>query len=630
MRVLGTAGHVDHGKSALVKALTGIDPDRLQEEKDRQMTIDLGFAWTTLPSGEGLGIIDVPGHLDFIDNMLAGVGGIDAALLVVAADEGPMPQTREHLAILDLLAIPSLIVALTKIDLIDDPEWLELVRREIRSLLAGGRFAQAEIMPVSSVSQVGLSELIRALDEMFGDEPVRADARHPRLPVDRVFTIAGFGTVVTGTLLDGSLQVGDEVELLPGGFGARLRGLQTHKQAVTAAHPGSRVAANLSGVEVDQIQRGDVLVHPGTDAPTSVVDVSFRVLPQQAFAIRHNSSAKFFAGSANRMARIRVLSEQPLRSGEAGWLQLVLEAPVVVRRGDRFILRRPSPGTTLGGGQVANPHPTRFHKRVDPSVIEGLNRALSEDPEDVLLAFIGEDGPSRVAAARESLGLDGVAVDAALDRLEQKGKLVIFSGAAPSSERWAVGAQRWSTTAQRAVELVGEYHQRHPLRSGMPLEELRGQLAGGATELVGEMLNRGMLRQAGGRISLPVFAVRLSQTEVEQVSRLLERFASEPYGPPGWNVCRETVGEEVLASLLENGDLVRVSETVLLSREAYSQMTDWVGERLGETGKVTVGEVRDRFASSRKYALALLEHLDQIGVTARDGDFHRQSPAAGN
>ncbi len=630
MRVLGTAGHVDHGKSALVKALTGIDPDRLQEEKDRQMTIDLGFAWTTLPSGEGLGIIDVPGHLDFIDNMLAGVGGIDAALLVVAADEGPMPQTREHLAILDLLAIPRLIVALTKIDLIADPEWLELVRREIRSLLAGGRFAQAEILPVSSVSRVGLSELIRVLDEMLGDEPVRADARHPRLPVDRVFTMAGFGTVVTGTLLDGSFQVGDEVELLPGGFGARLRGLQTHKQAVTVVHPGSRVAANLSGVEVDQIQRGDVLVLPGTDAPTSVVDVSFRVLPEQAFAIRHNSSAKFFAGSANRMARIRVLSERPLQSGEAGWLQLVLEAPVVVRRGDRFILRRPSPGTTLGGGQVANPHPTRVHKRVDPSVIEGLNRALSEDPEDVLLAFIGEDGPSRVAAARVSLGLDAVAVDATLDRLEQKGKLVILSGAAPSSERWAVGAQRWNATVQRARELLGEFHQRHPLRSGMSLEELRGQLAGGATELIEEMVNRGMLRQAGSRISLPEFVVQLSQAEAEQVSRLLERFAAEPYGPPGWNACREAVGEEVLASLLENGELVRVSETVLLSRGAYSQMTDWVRVRLGETGKVTVGEVRDRFASSRKYALALLEHLDQIGVTARDGDFHRQSPATDN
>jgi selenocysteine-specific elongation factor len=630
MRVLGTAGHVDHGKSALVKALTGIDPDRLQEEKDRQMTIDLGFAWTTLPSGAGLGIIDVPGHLDFIDNMLAGVGGVDAALLVVAADEGPMPQTREHLAILDLLAIPRLIVALTKIDLIADPEWLELVRREIRSLLAGGRFAQAEILPVSSVSRVGLSELIRVLDEMLGDEPVRADARHPRLPVDRVFTMAGFGTVVTGTLLDGSLQVGDEVELLPGGFGARLRGLQTHKQPVTVAHPGSRVAANLSGVEVDQIQRGDVLVLPGTDAPTSVVDVSFRVLPDHAFAIGHNSSAKFFAGSANRMARIRVLGERPLQSGEAGWLQLVLEAPVVVRRGDRFILRRPSPGTTLGGGQVANPHPTRFHKRVDRSVIEGLDRALSEDPEDVLLAFVGEDGPTRVAAAGVSLGLDAVAVDATLDRLEQKGKLVILSGAAPSSERWAVGAQRWNATVQRARELLGEYHQRHPLRSGMSLEELRGQLAGGATELIEEMVNRGMLRQVGSRISLPEFVVLLSQAEAEQVSRLLERFAAEPYGPPGWNACREAVGEEVLASLLENGELVRVSETVLLSREAYSQMTGWVRERLRETGKVTVGEARDRFATSRKYALALLEHLDQIGVTDRDGDFHRQVPAADN
>ena len=630
MRVLGTAGHVDHGKSALVKALTGIDPDRLQEEKDRQMTIDLGFAWTTLPSGAGLGIIDVPGHLDFIDNMLAGVGGIDAALLVVAADEGVMPQTREHLAILDLLAVPRLIVGLTKIDLIDDPEWLELVQREIRSLLAGGRFAEAAILPVSSVSQVGLSELLGALDEMLADQPVRVNGQHPRLPVDRVFTMAGFGTVVTGTLLDGSLRVGDEVELLPDGFGARLRGLQTHKQAVTVAYPGSRVAANLSGVGVDQIHRGDVLVYPGTDAPTSVVDVSFRVLPERPFSIRHNSSAKFFSGSANRMARVRVLSDQPLQSGEDGWLQLVLEAPIVVRRGDRFILRRPSPGTTLGGGQVANPHPTRFHKRADSSVIEGLNRALSADPEDVLLQFIDEAGPCRVAAARESLGLDAASADGALDRLEQLGKLVVFNGPAPSTDRWAVGAQGWSTVVERAQGLAREYHQRHPLRSGMSLEELRSQLATGANELIEAMVNRGLLRQAGGRVSLPDFVVRPSQAEADQVSRLLEQFVAEPFRPPAWSVCLETVGEEVLASLLENGELVRVSESVLLSREGYSRMTDWVRERLQETGRVTVGEVRDQFATSRKYALAVLEQLDQIGVTVRDGDFHRLSSTAGN
>ncbi len=629
MRVLGTAGHVDHGKSALVRALTGIEPDRLQEEQDRQMTIDLGFAWMTLPSGEGLGIIDVPGHRDFIDNMLAGVGGIDAALLVIAADEGVMPQTREHLAILDLLAIPKLIVALTKIDLIADPEWLELVRREVRSLLEDTRYALAEILPVSSVSQAGLPELTRALDTLSMAQPERANVHRPRLPVDRAFSMAGFGTVVTGTLLDGSLQIGDEVELLPKGVRARLRGLQTHKQAVTVAHPGSRVAANLSGVGVDQIQRGDVLVHPGTDAATRLVDVSFRVIPDRALAIRHNSSAKFFAGSANRMVRVRVLGEGPLRPGQAGWLQLVLEEPVVVRRGDRFILRRPSPGATLGGGQVADPHPERIHKRADPGLLEGLNRALSETPEEVLLQLIGEDGPSRLAAAIETSGLDSETIESAIRQLEREGELVMLGGAAPLTERWAIRTQGWSAAVRRARELVEEYHQRHGLRSGIPLEEMRSRLAAGANELIDAMVSRGILRQAGGRISLPEFEVRFSQADAQQVSRLLERFAATPYRPPTWNECREAVGEEALGSLLESGKLVKVSPAVLLGRETYSQMTEWVRGRLREMGKVSVGELRDRFATSRKYALALLEHLDQIGQTTRDGDFHRPSPEAG-
>jgi len=630
MRVLGTAGHVDHGKSALVRALTGIDPDRLQEEKDRQMTIDLGFAWMTLPSGEGLGIIDVPGHRDFMDNMLAGVGGIDAALLVVAADEGVMPQTREHLAILDLLAIPNLIVAITKIDLTADPGWLDLVRGEIRALLVVSRYPEAEILTVSSVSRAGLAELVRSLDVVLSTASVRADARRPRLPVDRVFSMAGFGTVVTGTLLDGSLQVGEEVELLPAGLRARLRGLQTHKQSVEVAHPGSRVAANLPGVNVDQVQRGDVLAYPGTDAPTRVIDVSFRALADRGLSIGHNSAAKFFSGSANRMARIRVLSEGPLQSGQNGWLQLMLDAPVVVRRGDRFILRRPSPGATLGGGQIANPHPTRIHKRADPTVIQGLSRLLSPDPEEVLLQLVGDDGPRRLATALEVTGLDSRTIEAAVGRLERSGKLVLLEGPKPSAEQWAIGGTAWSAAVQQATGLVGEYHRRYPLRSGMSLEELRGQLGPGASELIEAMVRRGIVRQSGSRVGLPEFAVRLSASEAASVSRLLERFAAAPYAPPVWDMCLELVGEEVLGSLVESGELVRLSETVLLNRESYSQMINWVQERLRETGKVTVAEARDRFATSRKYALALLEHLDQIGITARDGDFHRQVSRAGN
>ena len=280
MRVIGTAGHVDHGKSTLIAALTGINPDRLKEEQERQMTIDLGFAWLTLPGGEEIGIVDVPGHRDFIENMLAGIGGIDAALLVIAADEGVMPQTREHLAILDLLQIKHGIVILTKIDLVDDPAWLDLVEADVRAALQGTVLQAAPILRVSSPTRAGFPELLQSLDTLMEKLPARPDLGRPRLPIDRVFSIAGFGTVVTGTLSDGRLAVGDELEILPVGLHARIRGLQTHKKKEETAVPGSRVAVNLSGVDVEQVSRGEVLASPGQYAPTQRLDVQFRLLAE--------------------------------------------------------------------------------------------------------------------------------------------------------------------------------------------------------------------------------------------------------------------------------------------------------------------------------------------------------------
>jgi selenocysteine-specific elongation factor len=370
MRVIGTAGHVDHGKSTLVQALTGIDPDRLQEEKARGMTIDLGFAWLDLPRPDGtvesVGIVDVPGHIDFIKNMLAGVGGIDAALLVVAADEGVMPQTREHLAILDLLAVPAAVVALTKSDLIDDPEWLELVELDVAELLASTHLAGAPIVPVSAVTGAGLEELKRVLAMALTDLPPRRNRGRPRLPIDRVFTLSGFGTIVTGTLLDGELNVGDTVEILPTQRTARVRSLQTHRRPVQTARPGSRVAINLTGVGADALQRGDVVVHPNTLIPTTLIDVRFRLLADGPRPLKHNQAVDFFVGAAEIPAVVRLLGTETLAPGEEGWLQLRLARPAVVTAGDRFILRQPSPSQTLGGGVIVNPSPQRRWRRFDP------------------------------------------------------------------------------------------------------------------------------------------------------------------------------------------------------------------------------------------------------------------------
>jgi selenocysteine-specific elongation factor len=384
VRVIGTAGHVDHGKSSLVEALSGMNPDRLAEEQARQMTIDLGFAWLTLPNGEEIGIVDVPGHRDFIENMLAGVGGIDAVLFVVAADEGVMPQTREHLAIVDLLQIDHGVVALNKIDLVDE-DWLELVESEVREALLTTRLAAAPLVRVSAKTGEGLDALRLALQNQLVNLPQRINSGRPRLPIDRVFTLSGFGTIVTGTLLDGNLEVGNECEILPKGIKTRIRSLQTHKKKEVLASPGSRTAANLAGVSVDQIRRGDVLVKTGTFQPAQRLDVRFRLLPDVSSPLKHNLEIKFFHYTSEVIGRVRVLGVEELKPGEEGWLQIELQHPIVAVRGDRFILRRPSPAETLGGGEILDPFPLRRYKRFGEEWRERLVALSLGDPGEVIL-----------------------------------------------------------------------------------------------------------------------------------------------------------------------------------------------------------------------------------------------------
>ncbi|MFQ5942090.1 MAG: selenocysteine-specific translation elongation factor [Anaerolineales bacterium] len=623
MRVIGTAGHVDHGKSTLVQALTGIDPDRLQEEKDRQMTIDLGFAWLTLPSGEGLGFVDVPGHRDFIENMLAGVGGIDAALLVIAADEGIMPQTREHLSILDLLEVDTLIVAHSRVDLVQEEDWIDLVEEDTRELLNGTRFESAPMVRVSAVTGEGLSELLDVLDTALRSVRTRQGSQSPRLPIDRAFTIAGFGTVVTGTLLDGQLEKGQEVEVLPRQVEARIRGLQTHKQQVDVAEPGSRVAANISGASVDQIERGEVLLLPGTDASTSRLDVKFRMLEGQAIGLRHNANVKFFTGSAQRMARVRLLQEKPLKGGESGWLQLELDHPVVVRRGDHFILRQPSPGTTLGGGQIADPHPTERHKRKDAAVIAGLERLASGTPAEVLMAtIVGGVQVSLNEAAREA----GLAMSDAVEeivRLEGEGDIVILNKQTPQSDWIVISSAAWESLVARAHEMLERYHNEHPLRAGVPIEEFRSRLDYSGNALLFAFVDRGIIRRVGNRVRLPEFEIIYSADQERRVKSLLELFADNPYGPPTLKESGDAVGEELLEGLIERGQLVKVSEAVVFTQEVYEDMKRRIVEHLQGEGEVTIAQVRDLFGTSRKYVLALMEHFDSIGLTYRDGDVRR-------
>jgi len=361
MYVVGTAGHVDHGKSCLVEALTGIDPDRLPEEKTRGMTIDLGFAWLRLPSGREISIVDIPGHEHFIRNMLTGVGCIDAVILVVAANDGVMPQTREHLPILDLLQVRSGVVVVTKKDLVDQ-ELFEMAVEEVREILPNTVLAGAPLIPVSVVTGEGLSRLLVTLDQVLAETSTRPDLERPCLWIDRVFTVAGFGTVVTGTLIDGALRTGQEVEVLPVGRKSRIRALETHKRRIEVAHPGTRVAVNLANMAVDDLRRGDLLTVPGRLKPTKRLDARLRCLPDAPEGLKDGTVGRFFIGSADVAVKVRLLAAEVLAPGETGLAQLFLNEPVVAVRGDRFVLRRPAINATVGGGVAIAPHPLR-HRR---------------------------------------------------------------------------------------------------------------------------------------------------------------------------------------------------------------------------------------------------------------------------
>jgi len=623
MRVIGTAGHVDHGKSTLVEALTGINPDRLREEQEREMTIDLGFAWLTLPGGEAVGIVDVPGHRDFIENMLAGVGGIDAALFVVAADEGVMPQTREHLAILDLLEISNGVVALTKADLIDDPEWLELVETDVAGVLEGTALEGAPIVPVSARSGRGLQELLAALEEVLQRTAPRPDRGQPRLWIDRVFTISGFGTVVTGTLLDGSLEVGQEVEVLPQGLRARIRGLQTHKQKISRAVPGSRVAVNLSGVAKTDLARGNLIALPGRLRPTILADVWLDYLPDAALPLKHNTRLKFFCGSAEAVGRVRLLGQEVLEPGESGWVQLELDQPLPLTRGDRFIVRMPSPPATVGGGRVVDPNPGRKHRRFQPQVLARLETLSRGTPAEVLLQALERRGPLPAREALEASGL-GEEAAAALDALLAEGAAVVLDrDEGLSSARLVASRSWWSAMTERIAVQLDAYHRRHPLRPGMGREELRSFLRLDArvfNGLLARAAREGLLVEQSATVRLPEHQVRLNAEQQRAVDELLARFRRDPQTPPSTKESIAAVGEEVLSVLLARGDLVQVSPEVLFLASTYEEMVRRVREHIQKEGSITLAQARDLLQTSRKYAQGLLEHLDERGVTRRVGD----------
>ena len=616
MYVIGTAGHVDHGKSTLVKALTDIDPDRLPEEKEREMTVDLGFAWMTLPSGREVSIVDVPGHERFIKNMLAGVGGIDLALLIVAADESVMPQTREHLAILDILRVTRGLVVVTKTDLADD-ELVELVKAEVEDALAGTSFEGCPMVGVSAYTGAGMDELRRRIDAILDNTEARRDLGRPRLPIDRCFTISGFGTVVTGTLIDGSLAVGQEVEMAGSRQRARIRGLQSHKTRVSSAQPGVRLAVNLSGVSRDDIRRGEILASPGWLRPAQRVDARLRMVGDAPHPLKHNEGVTFHLFTSEAPARARLLDAERLEAGTEGWVQLLLSEPLPVVKGDYFVVR--SAESTLGGGQVVDPNPRRRHRRFDPEVSERLMLLDEGASEDVMVSVAEQWGPCGAAELSRRANLPREEVLERAAALAAEGDLVALGDLASDGDAVVYSALGWGTLKGRLATALRAYHDQYPLRRGAPAQEMRSRLGLSQSVYIralARLTAEGFVAEDGPAVRLPGHEVRFTPQMEQQAARFLQSLEREPYSPP----TGQPLDAELLSALAEQGKVVRVGDSVVFAAAAYREMTGRIVAHIREHGRITVAEARTMFNTSRKYILPLLERMDQEQITRRAGD----------
>ena len=622
--VLGTAGHIDHGKSTLVKALTGTDPDRLKEEKERGITIDLGFANLDYPeAGLTVGIVDVPGHERLIKNMLAGAGGIDMVLLVIAADEGIMPQSREHLQICELLRISQGLVALTKADLVEE-DWLELVRQEAAGFIKDSFLEGAPIIDVSAKTGRNIDLLKEKIKEMAMNVRAKPAGGLFRLPVDRVFTLRGFGTVVTGTAVSGAVRVEETVQILPKGIETRIRGLQSHGKPVKQAFAGQRAALNLQGVEKDELERGDVIVSPGRFQPLSGMDVKLELLAG-APALKTSSRVHFHLGTSEKIARIVLYGQSELKGGQSCYAQMRLSGPVVAQGGDRFVIRRLSPLETIGGGSVLDVSPGRRRRAAG---LEDLDVYEKGTLKEKLEMKIKKSALGAVAMGR--MGLEGwikadiADVEGALKELAAEKRVV------PIGEGF-LHAGTFAGFKSAAQKLVARFHEKNPLKPGMPLEELRAALNvdqrifAGLLPLVPELV------QEKDSIRLKSFRAVLEGQAEETMSGIIKQLEAARFQPPEKAMLAQALGvdEKRLTDMLrlmdKEGSVIRISETLYLAASAYREMLSVLKKFFAGGNKpgMAVSEFRDALGTTRKYALPFLEYLDSHKVTMRVGDLRK-------
>lgn len=620
--IIGTAGHVDHGKTSLINALTHIETDRLREEKARGITIELGFAYLDLPDGRRAGIIDVPGHERFVSNMLAGAGGIDVALLVVAADEGVMPQTLEHLGILQLLGIKQGVIALTKVDLVDE-EWLELAEEDLREHIAGSFLEDAPIFHVSSYSGLGIQELREALFQAVNDADNKKLSVAFRLPIDRVFTLSGIGTVVTGTLIEGKLATGDEVELYPREETVRIRSVQVHDEAVEAAEAGQRVALNLSGTKKDEVERGDILAASGSLRPSYILDVDLRSLKHSRFQIENGMRVHLYHASRELLARVVLLDRDVIEKGDSAPAQLRLEEQTYIKQGDHFVVRFYSPVETIGGGIVLDPIANK--------------RKRYEDLDDFEI-LRSSDAAARLDLALESSGLRFKALNEiyyragliSADGKEYLQELIGKGRALQLNDQTVLHISAMEALAAKCDEILQKFHQDFPLEQGMKRESLRTRLLARAPiqlsdRVIDELIKLGYIEDRAGDIALRNHSADLSTREQQLVEELSARFEAEAFSPSATDeliaeYSKKDKLDQILSRMVNDGILIRLTDQILMHHKAVEKALAQVKKDIGERGSVTLADFRDEIGSSRKFAIAILEYFDRMKITQLSGD----------
>ena len=628
--ILGTAGHIDHGKTSLIKAVTGINTDRLKEEQLRGITIELGFASLMLPSGLHLGIVDVPGHEKFVKNMVAGVTGIDLLALVIAADEGIMPQTREHMEICTLLGIRYGLVVLTKIDLVDE-EWLEMVTEEVKAFTRGTFLENAPVIPFSAVSGAGTEDFIKTVDTISEQIPPRSSSGLFRLPIDRVFSMKGFGTVITGTLASGKVNVGDRVMIYPSGEISKVRGLQVHNQSVQTAVAGMRTAINFQGLDKTEVDRGDVVAAPDTLVSSYMVDVHLHYLASNQKAIKNRRKVRFHSGTSEIMGTIILLDRDELAPGEQTVAQVRLDTSVTLVKDDPYVLRSYSPVRTIGGGKVINPLPVK-HKRLRPEVVEPLSSLVEAAPEEVVqqhIASCGFAGCSyrdlRIAANLPEKQLDTIlqAMMSRQDVLQVDKERRIFVHRTPFQ----------NLQAQVRSHLSG-YHTINPLKAGMPKEELKSKLPAGMdiklyTMVLNQLVKTNSIVQQDDIIHLAEHQISLGADQQTLREQILETYLRSGITPPFFKEVRPQLNasdkqiDQVLNLLVDERLLIRIKEDFYYHCKPLDELKNKLIDYLTTHEEITTPQFKDMTGASRKYVIALIEYFDNIQLTLRVGDVRK-------